>query len=121
MGQNTVHLGLCDPCAKTRAKVIKPMRPKGIGMHRDQRGVMRPMLPQSAVIFVQGFKMRGLIGRQPRKQNHIMRPRQGVDTVQLHKTKTVDQRRKITLFPLGQGMRLKKHMPCFKVWDEHGS
>jgi hypothetical protein len=52
---------------------------------------MCPMLPQAAVAFEKLLERRRAIRLSPRPQDHVMRPGNGVDAVDLNKADPLDQ------------------------------
>ena len=65
--------------------------PMTIEWHRYDRGVMGPVFEQGPVDIVQTLEVFGPIGGASCKQDQVMRPRNGVDAVQLHKAKPLNQ------------------------------
>ena len=52
---------------------------------------MGPMFKKQAIPFKEPRQMRRAIGLSPRKQDHVMRPFDGVDAVELYETEFFDQ------------------------------
>ena len=83
---------------------MKPQMPMGIELHRDDRGVMGPVLEQRLVALIEAFEIVGAIRGPPGKQDHVMGAGDRVDAVQLHKTQPVDQIQQVS--PFGPTRRL---------------
>src|SRR5690606_36188827 len=77
-----------DACL-CRAKAMTPM---GIELDRDQRGVMRPVFEERHMIVVKRCKLRPLIGRCARKEDHVMGALDCIHGVKLYKAETPDKR-----------------------------
>lgn len=95
---------------------LKPQMPMRVKLYRNDRRVMGPVFEQRAVCLIKPLQILRTIAGPPREQDQIMRPRNGIDAVQLNKTQIVDHTAQIRAFTrpgrrISQSMAMQKNRP----------